>query len=347
MRTFAVMNLTAFDIAKKLRGKVEGNGEILVTALSKIEEATAGCLCFLAHTKYLPFLSTTKASVVLVSEDLILEEEIAPTLIRVKNPYYAFAELLEEVALQNAVKQKGVDPSAQIAPTAVIGEDVFIGPFVTIGSNTKIDRGVCIEGYCHIGANVLVGSETHLFPRVTVLDQCEIGGNCIIQSGTVIGSDGFGYVRSSEGRQKKTPQLGKVILKNKVEIGANSTIDRATLGATILHEGVKLDNLVQIAHNVEIGPHTVMAAQSGVAGSTKIGARCTIGGQVGIIGHITLGDDIQIQGQTGVISNLPSGSIVQGTPAMDFKSFYKSYAVFKHLPNFESRLRSIEKTKKS
>ena len=341
------MNFTALDIAKKLRGKVEGNGEILVTSLSKIEDASSGSLCFLAHPKYMPFLTTTKASVVLISEDLVLEKKISPTLIRVKNPYNAFSELLEEVALQKNTKQTGIDPTAQIAPTAVIGEEVFIGPFVTIGSNTKIERGVYIEGYCHIGADVLVGSETHLFPRVTILDQCEIGENCIIQSGTVIGSDGFGYTRTPEGAQKKTPQLGKVILKNKVEIGANSTIDRATLGATILHEGVKLDNLVQIAHNVEIGPHSVLAAQSGVAGSTKIGARCIIGGQVGVIGHLTLGDDIQIQGQTGVISSLPSGSVVQGTPAMDFKSFYKSYAVFKHLPNFESRLRAIEKYKKS
>ena len=232
-----------------------------------------------------------------------------------------------------------MDSSAQIA------EDAYLGPYVCIGSNSIVESGVQIHSHCVIGDNVKIKKGTLLNPRVSIMDDTEIGSNCILHSGVVIGSDGFGFAPQDQKAYLKIPQLGKVIIKNNVEIGANTTIDRATLGATIIGEGVKLDNLVQIAHNVEIGEHTVIAAQTGIAGSSKVGSRCVIGGQVGIIGHLTLGDGVQIQGQTGVIKNIPDGRAVQGTPAVDYKSFYKSYTLFKRLPTIETRLSRLEKNK--
>jgi UDP-3-O-[3-hydroxymyristoyl] glucosamine N-acyltransferase len=338
------MKYTAFEIADKLNGSVLGNGKVVVNALAKIEHAQPGSLSFLAHPKYIPFLSDTQASIVLVAKDFTLKHASKATLIQVENPYHAFTFLLQEFAKEKKKNLHGIHPSALIDPSASIATDVYIGPNVTIGANTSIAERVRIHGHCYIGSEVTIGKDSEIHPRVSVLDESEIGANCIIQSGAVIGCEGFGFAPQKEGNQVKIPQLGKVIVEDDVEIGANTTIDRATLGATVIRQGVKLDNLVQIAHNVEIGPHTVIAAQSGVAGSSKIGARCVIGGQVGIIGHLNLGDDIQIQGQTGVISNIPNGQVIQGTPAIDFKSFYKSYALFKQLPDFESRLKKLEKT---
>ena len=337
------MNSTAREIAQKLDGSVEGDGEVLVTTLAKIEDAPKGSLSFLAHEKYTPFLSNTDASVVLIKKGFDLTTPTKATLIRVANPYTAFTSLLVEVAKKKEKSFKGIHKTALVDPSATISDDVYIGPFVSIGANTVVHHGVQLHSYCSIGSDVEIGANSTIYERVSVLDECKIGARCIIHPGTVIGCDGFGFASQKEGTQMKIPQLGNVIVKDDVEIGANTTIDRATLGATLIHEGVKLDNLVQIAHNVEIGPHTVVAAQTGIAGSTKIGARCVIGGQVGIIGHLVLGDDIQIQGQTGVISNIPNGKIIQGTPATDFKSFYRSYAIFKRLPDLESRLSKIEK----
>ena len=317
------MNSTAREIAQKFDGSVEGDGDVLVTTLAKIEDAPKGSLSFLAHEKYTPFLSDTDASVVLIKKDFDLTTPTKATLIRVANPYTAFASLLVEAAKTKEKSFRGVHNTALVDPTATISDNVYIGPFVSIGANTVVHSGVQLHSYCSIGSDVEIGANSTFFERVSVLDECKIGARCIIHPGSVIGCDGFGFASQKEGTQMKIPQLGNVIVKDDVEIGANTTIDRATLGATLIHEGVKLDNLVQIAHNVEIGPYTVIAAQTGVAGSTKIGARCVIGGQVGIIGHLVLGDDIQIQGQTGVISNIPNGKIIQGTPATDFKSFYK------------------------
>ena len=339
------MDLTALEISKKFDGKVEGDAKVRIHSLSKIEEAQEGSITFLAHSKYLPFLQKTKASAVLISNDLELNGEVSSTLIRVKDAYAAFTQLMIDWSEDKNKNQKGIHPTAVIDPSAQIGDSVFIGPFVCIGAGSEIDEGVQIHSHCVIGNEVKIRKQTKLYSRVSILDKTEIGAYCNFHSGVVIGSDGFGFAPQENTAYLKIPQLGKVIIKDHVEIGANTTIDRATLGATIINEGVKLDNLVQIAHNIEIGAHTVIAAQTGVAGSTKIGTHCVIGGQVGIIGHLKLGDRVQIQGQTGVINNIPSGTAVQGTPAMDYRSFYKSYALFKRLPTIETRLSRLEKQK--
>tara|TARA_A200000159_G_scaffold50247_1_gene46458 strand:+ start:644 stop:1657 length:1014 start_codon:yes stop_codon:yes gene_type:complete len=336
------MNYTALEIAKKYNGVIEGNGNIHLTSLAKIQDAKTGCLSFLAHPKYISFLNSTKASAVLVHHDFKLEKSVKTTLIRVSDPYASFNSIITETSGHKKKKHIGIHQSAIIDSSANLADDVYIGPYVTIGPDTKIASGVHVYSNSYIGSNVSIGKDTILQARVCLMDDVEIGARCILQSGSIIGCDGFGYIKKGE-KNIKTPHLGKVVIKDEVEIGANSTVDRATLGETIIHKGVKLDNLVQIAHNVEIGSNTVIAAQSGIAGSTKIGSRCTIGGQVGIIGHLVLGDDLQIQGQSGVISDIPNGKTVQGTPAIDFKSFYKSYVLFKHFPDLENRLSKLEK----
>ncbi len=338
------MKLTALEIAQKHNGIIEGNGNVLLTSLEKIQDATKGCLSFLGHSKYIPFISKTKASAVLVNENFKTDKIIETTLIRVSDPYAVFNSLLTEKAKFKEKKYHGIHQTAIIDSSSDIADGVYIGAYVVIGSNVKIEAGVCIQSHCYIGSDVIIGKDTLLQVRVSVMNETQIGERCIIKSGAVIGCDGFGFIKKNI-KHIKIRHLGKVILKNDVEIGANSTIDRATLGSTIIHEGVKLDNLVQIAHNVEIGSNTVIAAQSGIAGSTKIGKGCAIGGQVGVIGHLVLGDDLKIQGQSGVISDIPSDKIIQGTPAMDFKSFYKSYVLFKKFPDFENRLRMLENKK--
>ena len=337
------MNFTALKIAKKLNGTIEGNADAHVTNLAKIEDASKGSLSFLDNPKYIPFLNDTKASVVLVSKKIKLKRSTKTTLIRVENAYTDFTKLLIELSKSKQRNYKGIHPSAIIDSTASLAKEVYIGPYVVIGAKTKIHNGARIHANCTIGSEVILGENSLIMSNVSLMDETEIGNFCTIHSGAIIGSDGFGYVINEKGSRIKIPHLGKVIIKDEVEIGANTTIDRATMGATIIHKGVKLDNLVQIAHNVEIGPNTVIAAQSGVAGSTKIGAGCTIGGQVGIIGHLVIGDEVKIQGQTGVISNIPNGKIIQGTPALDFNSFYKSYTIFKHLPDFQTRIGKLEK----
>ena len=336
------MNYTALEIAKKYNGVIEGNGNIHLTSLAKIQDAKTGCLSFLAHPKYISFLNSTKASAVLVHHDFKLEKSVKTTLIRVSDPYASFNSIITETSGHKKKKHIGIHQSAIIDSSANLADDVYIGPYVTIGPDTKIASGVHVYSNSYIGSNVSIGKDTILQARVCLMDDVEIGARCILQSGSIIGCDGFGYIKKGE-KNIKTPHLGKVVIKDEVEIGANSTVDRATLGETIIHKGVKLDNLVKIAHNVEIGSNTVIAAQSGIAGSTKIGSRCTIGGQVGIIGHLVLGDDLQIQGQSGVISDIPNGKTIQGTPAIDFKSFYKSYVLFKHFPDLENRLSKLEK----
>ena len=335
------MNLNLKKIAAKFKGSIEGNTEVAINQLSKIETAKSGSITFLANEKYAKFLYITEASAVIVQKDFILKTPIKCTLVRVDDPYAVFTNLLLGEAKNRENLKTGIHISAIISPLAKLGKDIFIGENTVIGEST-IESGVQIGANCVIGDQVYIAKNTKVYPCVSILDESEVGSSCIIHSGVVIGSDGFGFAPQSSGAYLKIPQLGKVILKNNIEIGANSTIDRATLGETILHEGVKLDNMVQIAHNVEIGEHTVIAAQSGVAGSTKIGARCIIGGQVGIAGHLTLGNDIKIQGKSGVTKNILDGKVVQGYPTMDFKSYYKSYSLFKQFPSIEARLRKLE-----
>ncbi len=340
------MNLSALEISKKLKGSVFGDDKVIIQSLSRIEDAEKGSISFIAHEKYLPFLKKTKASAVLISKNIEISEYESTTVIRVHDAYNSFAQLLIEWSNEKTKdKKEGIHPTAIIDPSVQIGAKVFIGPYVFIGSNTKIEDGVQIQSHCYLGNKVEIKKNTILNPRVSILDNSEIGSECILHPGVVIGSDGFGFVPQKSQVYLKIPHLGKVIIMDNVEIGSNTTIDKATLGATIIGEGVKLDNLIQIAHNVEIGSHTVIAAQTGVAGSSKIGSHCVIGGQVGIIGHLKIGNGVHIQGQTGVISNIEDGGTVQGTPAIDYKSFYKSYVLFKSLPKIETRLSRLEKIK--
>ena len=308
----------------------------------KIEEGTKGSLTFLANPKYTPYIYKTNASLVIVNNDFVAEEDIAPTLIRVPDAYQAFSTLLEFYNKQKAAK-------AGIAKTAIIGEETtiddsaYIGHYVVIGKNVTIGKNVSIHTHVVIEDDVSIGDDTVVFQHSTIHSSTTLGDFCVVHGGCIIGSDGFGFAPQASGTYMKIPQLGKVVIEDNVELGANVTIDRATLGATHIATGVKLDNMVQVAHNVEIGAHTVIAAQTGISGSTKIGSHCVIGGQVGFAGHITIGDRVQIQGQTGVTKSIPNAGDYQGTPAMEYRSYYKSYALFKQFPKIEARLRALEK----
>ncbi|MDG1022525.1 MAG: UDP-3-O-(3-hydroxymyristoyl)glucosamine N-acyltransferase [Flavobacteriaceae bacterium] len=336
------MNLSLKEIATKFKGSIDGENDFRVNQLSKIETAQPGSLSFLAHKKYTPFLYKTKASAILIQKDFVLQSSVDTTLIRVDDPYVAFTTLLMEEAKEKLKPLIGIHESAVIHPLAKLAEDVYVGANVTLG-DCVLESGVQIHSNCFVGDQVLIGKNTTLKPNVTVLNESQIGANCTFHSGVILGSDGFGFAPQESGAYLKIPQLGKVVIQDDVEIGANSTIDRATLGETLIKTGVKLDNMVQIAHNVEIGEHTVIAAQTGIAGSTKIGSRCVIGGQVGFAGHLTIGDGVQLQGQTGVTKSIPNAGDFQGTPAMDYRSYYKSYALFKQFPKIEARLRKLEK----
>ena len=336
------MNYTALEIAKKYNGVIEGNGNVHLTSLAKIQDAKSGCLSFLAHPKYISFLNSTKASAVLVHHDFKLEKSVKTTLIRVSDPYASFNSIITETSGHKKKKHIGIHQSAIIDSSVNLADDVYIGPYVTIGPDTKIASGVHVYSNSYIGSNVSIGKDTILQARVCLMDDVEIGARCILQSGSIIGCDGFGYIKEGE-KNIKTPHLGKVVIEDEVEIGANSTVDRATLGETIIHKGVKLDNLVQIAHNVEIGPNTVIAAQSGIAGSTKIGSRCTIGGQVGIIGHLVIGDGSTVAAKSVVFQSIPSKSFVSGIPARPHKERMRQDVLINQLPNILDRIRNLEK----
>jgi len=336
------MKFTAKQIAQKLNGTIEGDPKISIHELAKIEGAQSGSLTFLSNPKYTKYLYTTKASVVIVKNDFKPEGDFNPTLVRVEDPYVAFTKLLE--FYQNLKTQRnGVSKSAIIHQSIKLSEDCYVGEGSVIEENSTIGKGVKIFPNCFIGENVQIGDNTIIMPGVNILSDSIIGKGCIIHSGCVIGSDGFGFVLQQDGSYKKTPQIGNVIIKDNVDIGANSTIDRATLGSTIIYKGVKLDNQIQIAHNVEIGANTVIAAQSGVAGSSKIGENCIAGGQSGFAGHLTVGNNSKIQGKSGVISSMPENSKVQGNPALDYSVYSKSYIHFKNLIDIEARLSKVEK----
>lgn len=331
------MNFTAGQIADQINGTIVGDRDIDILNISKIEEGSKGSLTFLANPKYTEFIYTTKASAAIVSSDFEPTEKIELTLIKVKDPYSSFTTILE-LFNKDLSNRKGISQLTVIDKSSKISDSSFIGSFSSVGENSIIGENCVIENQVFIGNNVEVGNGCKFYPGVKILDDTIIGQNCIIHSSTTIGSDGFGFAPNDDGSFKKIPQTGNVVIGDNVEIGSNSTIDRATLGSTIISDGVKLDNQIQIAHNVEIGENTAIAAQSGIAGSTKIGKNCMIGGQVGIIGHIKIGDNVKIQAQAGVTSDVESNSRVTGTPAISYMNYNKSYVHFKNLPEIVKRI---------
>ncbi|NKI25017.1 UDP-3-O-(3-hydroxymyristoyl)glucosamine N-acyltransferase [Arenibacter sp. 6A1] len=336
------MKFTASQIAGILEGEVVGDPEIAVHKLAKIEEGVKGALTFLANPKYTPYIYKTKASVTIVNKDFVAEHPLETTLIKVENAYQSFSKLL---AYYNEVKNNkvGIESPVFKSDSASFGENLYLGAFAYIGNNVKIGDNVKIYPNVYIGDNVTIGDDVTVFAGAKIYSETIIGKNCIIHSGVVLGADGFGFAPDENGEYQRVPQIGNVVLEDDIDIGAGTTIDRATLGSTILRKGVKLDNQIMIAHNVEIGEHTVIAAQTGVAGSTKIGKHCMIGGQVGIVGHITIGDRVRIQAQSGIGRNVKDDEVLQGSPAISYSDFNKSYVHFKNLPKVINRLEKIEK----
>lgn len=337
------MEFTAATIAGFLKGEIEGNPETVVSNIAKIEEGKKGDLSFLANPKYEQYLYTTGSSIVLVNKDFVPSSRVGATMIKVNNAYEAFASLLNLVA-KSKPRKKGIHQTAVIEPSAKIGSDAYIGPYAYIGEDCIIGDGCSIYPHVYIGDKTKLGVNCTIYPGVKIYHECVLGEGCTIHAGSVIGSDGFGFAPQSDSEFMKIPQLGNVILEDHVEIGANVAIDRATMGSTIIRKGVKLDNLIQIGHNVEIGENTVMAGQTGIAGSTKVGSNCMFGGQVGIAGHIKVADGTKIGAQGGVAGDVKEkNSVIIGSPAFDFKQFMKASVVFRKLPELKSRVDSLEK----
>ena len=340
------MEFTASQIAGILEGEVVGNPGIAVHKLAKIEEGMAGSLTFLANPKYTPYVYSTKASIIIVNRDFTPEQHLDLTLIKVDDAYKSFSKLL---AYYNQVKftKTGVESPVFISESARYGANFYMGAFSYLGNNVVLGDDVKIYPNVYIGDNVTIGDRTIVFAGAKIYSETVIGSDCVIHSGVIIGADGFGFAPNENGEFSKVPQTGNVVLEDHVDVGAGTTIDRATLGSTILRRGVKLDNQIQIAHNVEIGEHTVIAAQTGVAGSTKIGRRCMIGGQVGIVGHIVIGDRVKIQAQSGISRNVKDDEVLQGSPALGYGDYNKSYVHFKNLPKLVNRIEDLEKSKGS
>ena len=336
------MKFTAEQIAGILEGEVVGNPMAEVSKLSKIEEGTEGCLTFLANPKYTSFIYETKATITIVNNTFVPENKLFTTLIKVEDAYGAFAKILD---FYNQVKNNktGIEAPCVIAESAKYGNDFYLGSFSYIGENVIIGNNVKIYPNSFIGDNVIIGNNAVIFAGVKVLSETIIGNNCNIYSGTTIGADGFGFAPNPDGSFNKIPQIGNVIIEDNVDIGACTTIDRATLGSTIIRKGVKLDNQIQIAHNVEIGENTVIAAQTGIAGSTKIGKNCMIGGQVGIAGHLIIGNNVRIQAQSGVGKNIKDNETLQGSPSFGYSEYSKSYVHFKNLPRIVTEIEELKK----
>lgn len=338
------MKFTAHQIANLLDGEIVGDENAEVFSLSKIEEGKRGSLTFLSNPKYTPFIYSTDATITIVNNDFVAEKEINTTLIKVDNAYAAFSTLLEHY---NNIKNNkiGVESPVSIAESAIIGDDVYVGAFTSICENVRIGNNVKIYPNCFIGDNVTIGDHTTIFAGTKIYSDCSIGSYCNIDASVILGADGFGFSSDENGVYSKVPQIGNVIIEDHVDIGASTTIDRATLGSTIIKKGVKLDNQIQIAHNVVIGEHTVIAAQTGIAGSTKIGKHCQIGGQVGIVGHITIGNHVKIQAQSGIAKSIADNEMLQGTPAFGYGDYYKSYVHFKNLPQLAKDIEGLKKNK--
>ncbi len=338
------MKFTAAQIAGILDGEVYGNPDAEVYKLAKIEEGTTGSLTFLANTKYANYLYSTSATIVIVNKSYELENEVKATLIKVDDAYSSFSKLLE---YYNQVKlmKSGIEQPSVISEGVTYGDDLYLGSFCYIGKNVSIGNNVKIYPNSFIGDNVVIGDGCVFFAGVRIYSETEIGNHVTIHSGSIIGSDGFGFAPQEDGSFTKIPQIGNVVIEDDVEIGSCSTVDRATLGTTYIRKGAKLDNQIQVAHNVEIGENTVIAAQTGIAGSTKIGKNCMIGGQVGIAGHITIGNFVKIQAQSGIGKSLKDGEVVQGSPAFNYGDFAKSFVHFRNLPKIVDEIEELKKNK--
>ncbi len=337
------MQFTATQIAQIIGGTVDGDADVAVSSFGKIEEAKAGQLAFLANPKYEEYLYSTEADIIIVNEAQVLKESLKSTLIRVPDAYSAFALLLRQYQRLQDQQMMGIQEPVYIHATAKKGDNIFVGAFAYIGENVVIGDGVKIYPNAYIGNNVIIGEKSVIHPGVKIYHDCIIGSRVVIHAGTVVGGDGFGFAPEPDGSFKKIPQMGNVIIENNVEIGSNSTIDRATMGSTVIKAGAKLDNLLQIAHNVEIGHNTVIAAQSGVSGSTKIGNNVMIGGQVGIVGHLIIADGSKINAQSGVSKSMKTpGQVVTGSPAHEFTSALRSQALLRKLPELEKRVKELE-----
>lgn len=336
------MEFSAEQIAAFLGGDVVGDKAAKVHTIAKIEEAGPGALCFLSNPKYEHYLYTTGASIVLVKSDFEPSQPVQPALVRVADPYGALAKLLE-LYVANKPRKTGISPLAAIDPSAEIGEDCYVGEFAVISAGVKVGKGSRIGSHVHVGDGATIGEDVLLNPGVVIYEACVVGDRVIIHSGAVIGADGFGFAPNAAGGYDKIPQIGNVVVESDVEIGANVCVDRATMGSTIIRSGAKIDNLVQIAHNVVVGENSVMASQTGIAGSTKIGRNCMFGGQVGIVGHLTIGDGVKIASQSGVSNHLADGQTVMGSPSMPGMQFHRAHALFRRLPELEKRIAELEK----
>jgi UDP-3-O-[3-hydroxymyristoyl] glucosamine N-acyltransferase len=337
------MTFTAQQIAMMSGGKVEGDPNAAVGSFGKIEEAQAGQLAFLANPKYEDFLYTTKASVIIINESLELKQPVSASLIRVKDAYTAFAGLLAKYQEIQSQQLSGRQEPVYVDASATIGEHVFLGAFAYVGKNVRIGNHVKIYPQVFIGENVVIDDYTVLHPGVKIYHDCQLGKRVTVHAGSVVGADGFGFAPQADGSFKKVPQIGNVVVEDNVEIGANSTIDRGTIGSTIIRKGAKIDNLVQVAHNVEVGSNTVIAAQAGISGSTKLGTNVMIGGQVGIVGHINIGDRAKINAQSGVSKSVEPGKAVTGSPAFDYTASLRSQAISRRLPELEKKVKELEK----
>jgi UDP-3-O-[3-hydroxymyristoyl] glucosamine N-acyltransferase len=341
------MNFSAEQIALWLDGEIIGNPTVSVSKLNKIEEGEAGGLSFLSNPKYYHYIYETKASIVIVNNSFETEKEVNTTLIKVDDAYAAFAIVLQAYEEARKQQKQGVSKLAFIHDTATLGDDVYVGEFVYIGAGVNIGNNSKIYPQSYIGDNVKIGEDVNIHPGAKVMHECVIGNNCTIHAGAIIGADGFGFAPQKENDYKKVPQIGNVILEDWVDIGANTTVDRATMGSTIIRKGVKIDNLVQIAHNVEVGENTVMASQTGVSGSTKIGKNCMFGGQVGLAGHLEIADGVKFAAQSGVAASVKTENKVEmGSPSYSHKSFLQSYVHFRKLPKIIATISSLEKTVK-
>lgn len=336
------MKFTAAQIAGILEGDIVGNPNVEVSKLAKIEEGTKGSLTFLANPKYNAYIYSTNASVCIVNSTFVPEQDVTATLIKVEDAYKSFSKLLE---YYNQVKlnKSGIEQPCFISESAKHGENLYLGAFSYLGDNVVLGDNVKIYPNVYIGDNVKIGDNSMVFAGAKIYSETTIGENCVIHSGAIVGADGFGFTPNEKGEYQKVPQTGNVIIEDNVDIGAGTTIDRATLGSTIIRKGVKLDNQIQIAHNVEIGAHTAIAAQTGIAGSTKIGKHCLIGGQVGIAGHLVIGDQVKIQAQSGIGRNIKDNEVLQGSPALNYGDYNKSYVHFKNLPKTIKKIHNLEK----